>query len=298
MQTNKKDILLESGTNELEIMEFKIGDRCFAINIAKIVEIMKYVEIMPITNSNPYVEGIFKPRNEIITVIDLASYLGLSKKNDVERDILIITYFNKITNAFHVDSVEAIHRISWENIEKPNETINSSDEGLATGIAKVDGRLITIIDFEKILVDINPNSGIQLNELKQLGSREENTNLILLAEDSPLLSKMILSGLEQSGYTNIIHYTNGAELWNALPTKNAKDIRCIITDIEMPLMDGHLLLKNIRDSREYKDIPVLIFSSLIDDSMREKGLQLGVTEQISKPEITKLINSIDKYIIK
>ena len=218
MQTNKKDILLESGTNELEIMEFKIGDRCFAINIAKIVEIMKYVEIMPITNSNPYVEGIFKPRNEIITVIDLASYLGLSKKNDVERDILIITYFNKITNAFHVDSVEAIHRISWENIEKPNETINSSDEGLATGIAKVDGRLITIIDFEKILVDINPNSGIQLNELKQLGSREENTNLILLAEDSPLLSKMILSGLEQSGYTNIIHYTNGAELWNALPT--------------------------------------------------------------------------------
>ena len=66
----------------------------------------------------------------------------------------------------------------------------------------------------------------------------------------------------------------------------------------MPQMDGHHLLKNIRDSREYKDIPVLIFSSLIDDSMREKGLQLGVTEQISKPEITKLINSIDKYIIK
>lgn len=299
---NNTDILLEIGTNELEIMEFKIGDSFFGINVAKVVEIMKYVEITPMANANPYVEGIFKPRTEIITVIDLATYMGLPGNTDNERDILIITYFNKSINAFHVHSVEAIHRISWENIEKPNETINGGEEGLATGIARVDNRLITIVDFEKILVDISPKVGIQLSEVEMLGERSQITKPIMLAEDSPLLQRMIIDALEKAGYTNVISCTNGKEAWikildmksNGVPME--EQLGCLITDIEMPQMDGHHLLKNIRDNTFSQNLPVIIFSSLIDESMTQKGLELGVTAQISKPEIGRLIQLIDDHI--
>jgi two-component system, chemotaxis family, chemotaxis protein CheV len=301
---NNTDILLELGTNELEIMEFKIGDNYFGINVAKVVEIMKYVEITPMANSNPYVEGIFKPRNEIITVIDLASYMGLPQNTDNERDILIITYFNNLISAFHVHSVEAIHRISWENIEKPNETINGGEEGLATGIARLDNKLITIVDFEKILVDISPGVGIQLSEIDSLGERGHVDKPIIVAEDSPLLQRMILSALDKAGYKHVLSFNNGKDAWKKLleykesETPIEQHIGCIITDIEMPQMDGHHLLKNIRDNDFSKALPVLIFSSLIDDAMKEKGVELGVSGQINKPEIGKLIQLLDQHIVK
>lgn len=304
MSDNKKNqILLESGTNELEVMEFTIDDRHFGINVAKVVEIMQYSKVTPMPNSNPFVEGIFKPRESIMTVINLAAYMGLPSEGHEERNILIITNFNKINTAFHVHSVEGIHRISWEDIEKPDITIYGGEEGLATGIARFENRLITILDFEKILSDISPETGIKISDINQLGKRGVSHKPVLLAEDSPLLEKMIMESLEKSGYDNIIMCTNGSEAWNKLlqfketgePIERHVDL--IITDIEMPKMDGHRLLKLIRDDDELKKLPVIIFSSLINDEMRRKGEALGATAQITKPEIANLVTLIDKYII-
>ena len=125
----KPKILLESGTNELELMEFTIAGNHFGINVAKILEIMKYTETTAMPNCSPYVEGVFKPRDEIMTVIDLATYMDLPATEDPSRDIFIITIFNNVYTAFHVHSVEEIHRISWENIEKPDTTIYSGEKG-------------------------------------------------------------------------------------------------------------------------------------------------------------------------
>jgi len=303
MATEKKqDILLESGTNELEVMEFTVGENHFGINVAKVVEIMQYNKVIPMPNSNPFVEGVFKPREQVITVINLASYMGLPPSESENRDILIITTFNKIHNAFHVHTVEAIHRISWSNIEKPDPAIYGGEEGLATGIARFDNRLITIIDFEKIIIDISPSTGIQLNEIDKLGERRRNTKPILVAEDSPLLERMILESLEKSNYANVICCNNGQEAWDKLNSFKESDrpleeqISLIITDIEMPQMDGHRLLKLVREDKQLRHLPVLIFSSLINDDMRKKGVELGATAQISKPEIRNLVTLIDKYI--
>ncbi|MCL1806145.1 MAG: chemotaxis protein [Oscillospiraceae bacterium] len=302
------EILLESGTNELEIMEFTIAGGSFGINVAKVTEIMQYQTVKPMPNSHPSVEGVFMPRDVILTVIDLAHYMGLPAAEDNSRDMFIITSFNKMNVAFHVHAVAEIHRISWNDIEKPDSTIYGGEEGLATGIAKVAGnKLITIVDFEKIVVDISPQVGIQMSEITELGHRERSAKPVCLAEDSPLLKKMLLEALTTAGYTNIKAYNNGEEAWNHLEMIRddimasgehlAEKIAVMITDIEMPKMDGHRLTKLIKDDRILRDVPVIIFSSLIDDAMRDKGHRLGASAQLSKPEIGNLVTTLDQFIL-
>ena len=299
----KPKILLESGTNEVELMEFTINGCSFGINVAKILEIMQYTEVTSMPNSSPYVEGVFKPREDVITIINLASYMGLTPSEDPSRDIFIITVFNNVYTAFHVHSVEEIHKISWEDIEKPDTTIYSGEEGLATGIARIGDKLITILDFEKILADISPDKSIQVSDVEKLGERTNSNKPILLAEDSPLLEKLLVECLHKSQYTNTTICSNGKVAWDLLlqykkePGPIEDKVACIVTDLEMPKMDGHRLLKFIREDEELKHIPVIIFSSLINDEMRLKGERLGATAQITKPEIAKLVGLIDKYIL-
>ena len=301
---NKQDILLESGTNELEIMEFKIAGETFGINVAKVREIMIYQPVKPMQHSHPAIEGIFKPRDLIITVIDLPRYLGLSPSQNPEKDLCIIAHFNKIHIAFHVHSVEGIARISWGKIEKPDRTIYGGEEGIATGIAECDGRLITILDFEKIIYDISPQTGIQLTDIEALGSRPLRENVtILIVEDSSLLCKMITDSLHKAGYVNLVNTANGQEAWDFLCKIKTEEqdlqkfCSLVITDIEMPQMDGHHLTKLIKTDKQLKVLPVIIFSSLIDDEMYKKGEQLGADAQLTKPEIANLVSLVDKYIL-
>lgn len=294
------EILLESGTNELEIMEFTISDQLFGINVAKVTEIMQYSKVKPMQNSHADVEGIFKPRDQVITVIDLAKYLNLPPSEDNARDIFIVTNFNQQQFAFHVHSVVGIDRISWTKIQKPDKIIYGGDEGVATGIAEFENRLISILDFEKIIAEINPATGIQVSEVESFSSRNRTSLPILVAEDSMLLSKLIKESLHKAGYVNTIKADNGQEAWTFLteaktsgdPIKN--HVACIVTDIEMPQMDGHRLTKLVKGDSVLKDIPVVIFSSLIDEAMRIKGEQLGADDQLSKPEIANLVSIIDR----
>ncbi len=298
------NVLLESGTNELEVMEFTIGSRSFGINVAKVVEILRYSEITPMPNTSPCIEGIFKPRNEIITVVNLPKYLNLSDddiETDPSKDILIITKFNSILTAFHVNTVEGINRISWSDIEKPDPAIYGGSDGIATGIARYSDRLITILDFEKILTELNPGTSMAVSE-KQLVGRVLNNIPILVVEDSNVLMRMITDNLDRAGYSNITTCYNGQEALETLETYkelggNMSDhVRLVITDIEMPMIDGHRLIKLIRDDQSLKFLPCIIFSSLISDEMMIKGTEVGATAQISKPEIANLIEVIDDLL--
>lgn len=298
-----KGILLESGTNELEILEFKVGNNYYGINVAKINEILPYQKPTPVPNAHPSIEGIFMPRDTVISIIDLAKSLNLPDSDDIETDKYIVTNFNKLNTGFHVHGVVGIHRVSWEEILKPDSTISSEGSGLATGIIKLDGKLIIILDFEKIVSDINPETGLKLSDIDQLGMRKRNESPILIAEDSALLSKLILECLHKAGYTNVVATNNGQEAWKKLiEYKSAdtlkRDVSCIITDIEMPQMDGHRLTKLIKSDESLKGIPVVIFSSLINDDMRKKGELLGADAQLSKPEIGELVKEIDKLVLK
>ena len=215
MDTN---ILLENGTNELEVLEFMLEGRHYGINVAKIREIISYQEATPVPNSHPSIEGIFMPRDTMITAINLRNCLQLHEYEEREKasSLFIITNFNKLDIAFHVDSVLGIHRVSWNSIIKPGNTVSTSEDGVSTGIIKIDGRLIIILDFEKIVTDINPETGLKLSEIDALGERTPRSTPILIAEDSPLLNKLIVNSLKQAGYTNLIHTENGRQAYDVI----------------------------------------------------------------------------------
>ncbi len=293
-------ILLENGTNELEVLEFMLGGNSYGINVAKIREIIPYQEVTPVPNAHPSIEGIFMPRDTMITAIDLKNCL---QRGEAESGgLFIITNFNKLDIAFHVDSVVGIHRVSWRDIIKPNATINGADDGVSTGIIKQNGKLIIILDFEKIVTDINPEVGLKVTEIEAMGERKRNDIPILIAEDSALLNKLICDSLKKAGYVNLIHTENGQEAWNIICDCKEKGqlkdhVQCVITDIEMPIMDGHRLTRLIKEDDETKEIPVIIFSSLVNDEMRRKGEALGADAQLSKPEIGNLVREIDKLVL-
>ena len=294
-------ILLENGTNELEVLEFELDGNAYGINVAKIKEIIPYQKVTPVPNSHPSIEGIFMPRDTMITAIDLKNCLqrGVSE----EGGLFIITNFNKLDIAFHVDAVKGIHRISWEQIIKPGATVSTSEDSSSTGIVKLDNRLVIILDFEKIVSDINPETGLKISEIDDMGVRQRSNVPILIAEDSVLLNKLIVDSLKKAGYDNLIHTQNGQEAYDVIQACKAdgtlKDhVQCVITDIEMPLMDGHRLTKLIKSDDETKDIPVVIFSSLVNDEMKRKGEALGADAQLSKPEIANLVRIIDDLVKK
>ena len=160
MDTN---ILLENGTNELEILEFILDGNSYGINVAKIREIIPYQKVTPVPNAHPSIEGIFMPRDVMITAIDLKNCLQRGQSE--EQGLFIITNFNKLDIAFHVDQVIGIHRVSWSEIIKPGTTVSNSEDGISTGIVKINDKLIIILDFEKIITDISPETGLKTAEI-------------------------------------------------------------------------------------------------------------------------------------
>ena len=299
-EVHNSGILLESGTNEIEIMEFTIDGNLYGINVAKVREIILSAPVKSMPHAHPAVEGIFKPRDTVITVVDLPKYLGVEAEMG-EKDLFIITNFNKMSIAFRVHTVVGISRISWMDIHKPDKTVSGGSEGVATGIAQCGKDLVTILDFERIVAEIAPQTTIQMAEIDQMGPRTRSDEPIWIAEDSILLSKMIEDCLRKAGYANLRMFPNGRELWealNALPkTDNLfQDVALVITDIEMPQMDGHRLTKLIKDHARFQAIPLIIFSSLISEEMRIKGRQLGADEQMSKPEIGHLVDVMDHLL--
>ncbi len=299
MDTN---ILLESGTNELEVLEFKVGGNHYGINVSKIREILTYQPVTPMPNAHPFIEGIFMPRDTMLSVINLRRCLGY--EDDPDNDgLFFITNFNNLDTAFHVDEVLGIHRVSWEDINTPDATISAEDSGISTGILKLENRLVVILDFEKIVTNINPDSGLKVSDMDSYETRDRSKTPILIAEDSKLLSKLIVECLRKAGYTNLNVNENGQEAWDKLSEYNERgtvldDVHLIVTDIEMPKMDGHRLTKLVKEHDVMKNIPVIIFSSLINDEIRRKGESLGADAQLTKPEIGKLVQAIDELVDK
>ena len=296
MDTN---ILLENGTNELEILEFTVGGYSYGINVAKIREIIPYQPVIPVPNAHPSIEGIFMPRDTMITAIDLKNCMGRGESDP--EGMFIITNFNKLNIAFHVENVLGIYRVSWKDIIKPSATISTADDSIATGIVKKGDKLIIILDFEKIVSDINPETGLKISEISALGERTRNNIPILVAEDSVLLNKLIVESLKAAGYTNLIHVENGQKAYDIIcqckeEGSLKEHVQLVITDIEMPEMDGHRLTRLIKEDSATADIPVIIFSSLVNDEMKRKGEALGADAQLSKPEIGNLVRVIDDLV--
>ncbi|MEG0471954.1 MAG: chemotaxis protein [Solibacillus sp.] len=299
---NQKGILLESGTNELEIVEFEVANNKFGINVIKVKEIIQPIPVTFIPHVHPHVEGIIQLRGEVLPVVDMLKVLGIPTDNRSPQQKYIVAEFNKQRVVFHVDNVTQIHRISWDQIEKPSDMYQGGTSQVI-GVIKRNDEMILLLDFERIMVDINPESSISVDAVKKLGKRERTEKKVVIAEDSPLLRKLLYDTMNEAGYVNTEFFENGRDAYEYLEAlvkadKNIENhVQMVVTDIEMPQMDGHHLTKKIKEHADLKKLPVIIFSSLITDDLRHKGDQVGAEEQISKPEIAELILKMDKLIL-
>lgn len=299
MMENKQGILLETGTNEFEIVEFSVGPVTYGINVAKVREVINLVPVTKIVNAHPYMDGVFKLRGKIIPLVNLVRCLGSEDSDDGQR--IIVCEINNYLVGFRVDSVSRIHRISWKQME-PAPGISGSDQ--IVGIIKLDEKLILLLDFERILAEVNPEINrkltmIPVSSSKLIDSRHSKT--ILLAEDSHMLRELLIKTLHTAGYQTI-SCANGQEAWDKLSAMVAESqplverVQLVITDIEMPQMDGHHLTKRIKGHDKLNYLPVVIFSSLINEEMRRKGEAIGAAAQITKPEIEQLISILDEKV--
>ncbi|MGG0656830.1 chemotaxis protein [Rummeliibacillus pycnus] len=297
-----KGILLESGTNELEIVEFEVGSNKFGINVIKVKEIIQPIPVTFIPHAHPHVEGIIQLRGEVLPVVDMKKVLGLMNTPYSEQQKYIVAEFNRQRVVFHVDNVTQIHRISWDQIEKPSDMYQGGNSQVI-GVIKRNNIMLLLLDFEKIMVDINPDSGINVASVKKLGNRQRSEKKIVIAEDSPLLRKLLHDTMLEAGYANVEFFENGRDALDYLlniaekTDDISKYVQLMVTDIEMPQMDGHHLTKQVKSNPVLKKLPIIIFSSLITDDLRHKGEEVGAEDQISKPEIADLILKVDEYVL-
>ncbi|GAB7023662.1 chemotaxis protein [Salidesulfovibrio brasiliensis] len=301
------DILLEAGTNELEIVEFYLEEEpreegesksykaFYGVNVAKVLEIIRMPEVTEMPEvSHPAVLGAFNLRSRIIPLLDLALWL---KKKRIEKEPpkVIVTEFNNVTSAFMVSGVTRIHRISWEDVEAPNKYVSALSSDSITGVVKFSDRMVFILDLERIVAELNPALKLKFDD--NVTFDEHSGYRALITDDSPLIREMIRDLLRQAGF-QVEKTNNGRECWDRLVElkQRAQEeerpitdyVQVIISDIEMPMMDGHSLTKRVKEDPVLRELPVILFSSLITEKLRHKGESVGADDQISKPEITQL----------
>lgn len=287
------NILLEAGTNELEIVIFQSGPFIFGINVMKVREIITMLPLTPLPGTPEAIMGLIELRGEVMTVIDLPMVIGHPR--DVgENDRLIVCEFNGEKSVLRVDQVTEIKRISWEQIDTPSDLARGM-QGITNGVVKTGDQMIILLDYERIALELSRKDIMARESVKRLGARERSNKHVWIAEDSEMLRTLIIDTLDDAGYFNTTIFNNGKE---ALDAFEQSDVHCdlLITDIEMPQMDGLHLTKRLREMDQFADLPIVIFSSLISDDLKHKGDAVGANAQITKPEIGMLIATLDEFL--
>ncbi len=287
------NILTEVGTNELEVVEFRVGEGAFAINVAKVREIVNLAPVTPLPEAHPCVLGLFRNRDDVVPLVDLGSWLGAGSPQDERRSKVIVCEFNGRRVGFWVHGVERIHRLSWADMEPVGErslTGSRSVVGLLR-MGEAQDRLVLMIDFERIVADLLPE---EIMEAPVTADERRRGRRVLVAEDSAMVRKLLVDRLGAAGY-RVEAVVDGESAWDALERGPRPDL--LITDIEMPRMDGHHLLKRIRQSEASRDLPVVLYSSMIHEEMRRKGEALGATAQLCKPDLPQLVSLVDRILL-
>ena len=295
-----KGILLETGTNEFEIVEFSIGGVNYGINVAKVREVIQRTHVTAMPQAHPYIDGLFTLRGKAIPLVNLPRCLNVTNGDEAKN--IIVTEINNYDIGFLVENVSRIHRISWKDMEPSPEV---GDQSRVVGIVKMPNRIVLLLDFETIIAEINPEINAKLTTVADANADVRAVRAdahVVVAEDSPMLRDLLVSTLHDSGYRFVRDFGNGQDAWEYLQGLASKDgdisshLSIVVSDVEMPKMDGHRLLKLVRHNDRLRNVPFVLFSSLISDEMRLKGEELGASAQISKPEIGQLIELLDKFI--
>jgi two-component system chemotaxis response regulator CheV len=298
---NNSEILLESGTNELEVLVFNLGGQNYGVNVAKVREVILPVKVAASPEQPEAVMGMFNLRGKVLPLVDLHDYFELGPQEDKEGPDtrrIIVTEFNGQMGAFLVDAVQHIHRMSWSNMREVPAIHEGANHFSVTGVTEINEKLILMLDFESIVDHIALNDQLHIKQVENTLGVDRESKRVYLAEDSPFIGKLMINLLHNSGYTQAKLFRNGGLAWEALNDlkKSGEPLpELLVSDIEMPQMDGLALTRHIKEDAALREIPVILFSSLITPDTMHKGTQVGALKQINKPQLSELVQLIDQY---
>ncbi len=303
--------ILQVGTNQMELVDFRMYEQkedgsiyegIYGINIAKVKEIIKYPNIIKIPSKESLLDGIYNLRGEVIPIVSLAKWLNINEPKDIKTRKVIITLFNNITVGFIVHDAKRIRRISWRFVKPPSEVLKHQYGNKIIGTINLDEEhVMLILDFESICEELGIFSEEDIKRIEKVAidtSKDKRKVKILIADDSSTARKIIKKAVAPLA-EEIIETTNGQEAWDTLNKlyestngniKEAVDI--IITDVEMPNMDGYRLTKLIKEDKRFKDIPVIMNTSLSGNANLQKAKDVGVDDFCTKfisEEFTKAV---------
>lgn len=293
-----------AGTNKLEMLLFTLGhdprtgrQETFGINVFKVREVMRKPPITASPDMPPAVKGMVSLRGALVPVIDLAEYIGIQP--ETPREVMIVTEYNGRTQGFLVEAVDTILRIDWQQMRVPPEILASNLGGMVTAVTElIDGRLIMMLDVERVLAETSQvDDAYQFKGLEPVGY----DMTVFFADDSYIARSQIERTLDALGIKHI-SAVNGNEAWDELKkiatyaASNGRAVRdvvqLVLTDVEMPEMDGYLLTKNIKSDPRFAGVPVIMHSSLSGASNSDLGRSVGVDEYVSKFEPQRLSEAL------
>jgi two-component system chemotaxis response regulator CheV len=282
---------LKSGSNEVRILEYRLGGRSFGINILKVKRIVNDLPLLTGTPNSPqHVVGVFRDREDVVPVIDLMSYLGLPDADKVERKKVIITEFFGVLNAFFVDHIDWIHHFRWEDVIDADSVLSAFDHKYVIGIVKpTEFRMIQLLDYETIIIGLSPNLRSRELDKVKAHSRLGTGKKILISEDSQSVRDMLTVELTELGF-EVVAAKNGQEAWSHFEAGESYDL--VISDVETPQMDGLALTCAIRNRPETSELPVIIYSSIGDLGMKKRAEFLNASAHITKLNVDELLAKV------
>jgi two-component system chemotaxis response regulator CheV len=308
-KSKKEERMLQIGSNKFELVDFRLKDYppgsetvgdpnyegIYGINIAKVREINKISQFTKMPNCHDCIEGLLELREEAIPIVNLAKYLGYQNHALRSTDNIIICEFNGLVTGFVVHQAMRIRRISWETILPPTRLIGR-EGGCVTGMHKLvkgpdneKDLMLLILDFEKIVAEINGETDVlqKFTEDKmtnRLSSPSDESRSVLVVDDSLTARTQVELFLTQHGY-RVITANDGEE---ALFTLNSlheqaknegKDItdlvQVVVSDVEMPRMDGHAFTQSLKKDPRFSNLPVIMHTSLSGRSNQDAGKTLA-----------------------
>lgn len=307
--SNKQGILLESGTNEVEFIEFFLAGESYGVNVSKVQRVIALTSchITKVAQAPHGVLGVIHVQDKPVLLVDLHAALAIEgAPADSDRQLVMVTRFNKKTTAFLIDGISKIHRTSWSDFEPMTTALSSETAGYTTGSIRIGENIILVLDLERLMLDFTPDDERPVPPPPaDEPTRKSRENVkIIYAEDSKMIRKFTLDVLHGAGFTNISVFENGLEANEHIAELRARAaqeghnlsdmVDLIITDIEMPKMDGLTLCKNVKASGGDHIPAVVVYSSLINEEMSRKCVSVGADAQLSKPHGEEIIAIVDQ----
>lgn len=301
-----KDILLETGTNELEVLEFFVDHLAedgetvmqsrFGVNVAKVVEVVEAPKGLEPEgmDRHPALMGTIALRELALPVVDLGRWLDLTRA-PASNENIIVTRFNNVVTGFLVTGVIQIHRVNWQDIQPPGKVMSNMPGNCITGSIVISENFVLLLDLERALAELDETGQLE-DDSSSLDKGGEGRN-VLLADDSTSVRALLTQRFDKAGF-EVHAVMDGQEAWDALEAfrQEAKSrgkkitdlLDVVVTDVEMPRMDGYTLTRRIKDDPELSRLPVVLFSSLIAGDVTHKGDAVRADLQVTKPDFNSL----------